>query len=738
MMERLDIKRFGALTDRQFQLGRTTVFVGPNESGKTTIFDALQECLSKPSRSRAEGKLVKQRYGDEIEASLVGGPETPIDVDEFRSLFAVRASDLNVAIRDDAPWFSAVRARLFSGGVDPMAIVRALEPMTSEHGGRALNRELKQLTERRDALIEDLSKLRLRRDELLSRRDRHEAMQQEHAAALARLAELESALNAAEATATAAERAKERRLLEDRIAKHQRRTSIDQALAALETVSAATFGNLQQLERQVADLVGQERLILARLGDAQVALSRLDEQRVALESQLDGDRGSFDRHQALAIDLQRLTAEPPMRQVIAWQGRWLAVAVASTAAAASLLVWRHDAPAVAAGAAMLIAMTAAACWQSVRRLRVLDESVWDKRLKQIALSAGIEPTGDATAITRHLMATIDRQNARQQEMSRLGRERASAAGACTKLQVEGQRLATARHEAEAILRQALLAAGVESSERYRDRLQEKDRLLTQLGELGGVDLTAAEADTLARRCRILQDDGVPLLQDAEVAWTRAVKAARDARDQFTTAQAALRETQLTLSREAGELQGKLQDLPEQLVRLECDVAAAEEALDRKQIEKEAALMARDVLTEMAADAETRMAGLAGDIAALWASVTDHRDVRVPRLDGKAMEAADAAGTVRQAELLSSGARDLFLLAARLALAARSGRDAAVLVFDDPFVMLDDERRARALKMIAAAQQRCGWQIIFFTKDPQTASDAEKALAEPVVHQLGRS
>lgn len=79
--------------------------------------------------------------------------------------------------------------------------------------------------------------------------------------------------------------------------------------------------------------------------------------------------------------------------------------------------------------------------------------------------------------------------------------------------------------------------------------------------------------------------------------------------------------------------------------------------ESKQIDKkEAAILAREVLSEMASDAETQMSGLSSDISSLWAAV--NADVQVAR--HKIMEATDATGSMRAADLMSSGTRDLFL------------------------------------------------------------------------------
>ena len=69
MIEHLHLKRFGRFTDRAFPFAPSVVFHGPNESGKTTIFDALFTTLCKVPKVGAYKTDIYQRYGDAMEAA---------------------------------------------------------------------------------------------------------------------------------------------------------------------------------------------------------------------------------------------------------------------------------------------------------------------------------------------------------------------------------------------------------------------------------------------------------------------------------------------------------------------------------------------------------------------------------------------------------------------------------------------------------------------------------------------
>jgi uncharacterized protein YhaN len=87
-------------------------------------------------------------------------------------------------------------------------------------------------------------------------------------------------------------------------------------------------------------------------------------------------------------------------------------------------------------------------------------------------------------------------------------------------------------------------------------------------------------------------------------------------------------------------------------------------------------------------------------------------------------------------MLSSGTRDAFLLAARLALARKSTGRRALIVLDEPFIALDRKRTGRALSVLKAFFEKTGWQIILFTKDEALEKQVRAVFGENLlVHEL---
>ena len=70
MIKRLILETFGKFRDTDFDFSNATLFLGKNESGKTTIFDALFQETCHPRANRRYGKQLQERYGETRKAQI--------------------------------------------------------------------------------------------------------------------------------------------------------------------------------------------------------------------------------------------------------------------------------------------------------------------------------------------------------------------------------------------------------------------------------------------------------------------------------------------------------------------------------------------------------------------------------------------------------------------------------------------------------------------------------------------
>ena len=180
MITRLRLDRFGAFEGCELEFAAVTLFVGPNESGKTTIVDALCEVLCKPRSNRIAGKRLALRYGsDRLASAAYDGDPMTVPEDAFGDLFAIRSGDLTLDVRPGTSWVEALKTDLFTAGLDPKRLHAALARRAGTDGGSRHNRELRQLRE-------DQRRLEERRDQL---QGQVAAGRSAHAAVAGRMAE---------------------------------------------------------------------------------------------------------------------------------------------------------------------------------------------------------------------------------------------------------------------------------------------------------------------------------------------------------------------------------------------------------------------------------------------------------------------------------------------------------------------------------------------------------------------
>ena len=97
MIKQLILETFGKFRDIHFDFSNSTLFLGKNESGKTTIFDALFQETCHPRANRRHGKQLQERYGESRQAQIKWQKnELRIDEDEFYNLLAIRSGDIDL------------------------------------------------------------------------------------------------------------------------------------------------------------------------------------------------------------------------------------------------------------------------------------------------------------------------------------------------------------------------------------------------------------------------------------------------------------------------------------------------------------------------------------------------------------------------------------------------------------------------------------------------------------------
>ena len=144
MLRAIHLKRFGMFSEKTFALGPVTVFSGANQSGKSTVFDAIRIHAFQPGKRGKENRDLYGRYEGAWEAELDWNDGAPEMSDAtFMNLFAISGGDVSIDLGGD--WLSAVKKTLFAGGIDPRNLIALFEKTSSQKGSLAHMKERSRL-----------------------------------------------------------------------------------------------------------------------------------------------------------------------------------------------------------------------------------------------------------------------------------------------------------------------------------------------------------------------------------------------------------------------------------------------------------------------------------------------------------------------------------------------------------------------------------------------------------------
>ena len=170
----LNLIKFGKFSDKSFEISpNITIFYGENESGKTTIFDALMLAFSvHDKKSAVHIKNIKARYGEDIDYNV--NPPVPANIkmhpEAYKNIYAIRESDILFELtdnkKDTKDWEQSIKMKMFSSDID---INKIIAEINNEYTGRSENSVLKRMgrikTEHND-IVDNLEKLYVTKNSL--------------------------------------------------------------------------------------------------------------------------------------------------------------------------------------------------------------------------------------------------------------------------------------------------------------------------------------------------------------------------------------------------------------------------------------------------------------------------------------------------------------------------------------------------------------------------------------------
>ena len=353
MIKKIFLKSFGRFQGQGFDCERTTVFHGPNESGKTTLFDAIFKVLCRPSKSTAEGKRLEERYGQgEAEVTFAGEPLAP-DRRDFLYLHAIRAGDVTFGDQWTAKWRNGLESQVLTAGVDVEAAAVSLESLAS-HGPPESSAALDRLRAEQAQKQRALDELVAKREVLLGAGSRSSELDTRVQDAKERLELHQQTVRKLADDLERDTEARRRQTLQSELEAVQRRLLQIEQQENLGAFTEDRSGELAALEEAIATAQKEQAVARSKRDESEKQRATANSLVQKLEAQLDETMTRADQATLAQRKLEEARDQTVTRTV--WRPDMLFAALA--AAAACAVAWFAIGDNVGMGMALVGALAA--------------------------------------------------------------------------------------------------------------------------------------------------------------------------------------------------------------------------------------------------------------------------------------------------------------------------------------------------------------------------------------------
>ncbi|QJR22039.1 hypothetical protein BREVNS_1289 [Brevinematales bacterium NS] len=728
MIKRMKLTSFGKFRHASFEFGKTTLFVGPNESGKTTLFDAIALGLCQKGRGGVWEEIQNRYKQNEKKAPL---PEmeleemVALDYNQFFNFFAVRTGQSEIAFEANKNWVSEMRSRLLFGGYDITALTKRFQELAASKKNEAYPKQIEGLSQ---AIIKAEDELRGLENEARNYQKVLEDFQKVQG-------ELHTCKHQEEVLRKQREKC---RLEMEEIEKSLEAVRLTQWLTQYE----GYVEKKEELSRRYAALNEKEITeIEHKIGQVREWKERVKSQ----EEEITRFQSSFEglRFRMSSLQSQREKTDEAYRKTkqkaLVWKIAGVSLAVISAGCLAGMVLF----PSVpwylwlGGGLFGLVFSGLSLVVGILLGMRREEDSL---RQEMNSLYAEAQRLGFLSLRPASWEAFVAEMARRENMLAEQKR----------KIEEEKDHLAREEKAIKKREEDFLVSHHVASIAVARDLLSEKK---AKEAELQGLQKGLESFDALDRTLSLEENArklrsrlsmlSMPLDKEASVLKEKREELKKKL-SQIERDIEILRSKIEENSRKEVEWFATLQRLEENMhkyARLKQEEKQLEEKRERLEKEKMACERLVSLFEEMEMEQASVFELLSSQVKEEFGDIYPaFQDIQLKSFEREGILFSDALGEKRPVKFLSRGTQDLFYLALRLFLGQRmweNPKTPGVFVFDEPFASLDEERKRVALRLLQKFQKRYGWQYVIFTKDEDLPLLMEKESWEIVVHRLTR-
>lgn len=760
MIKKLVLKSFGKFKGDAFEMKPVTIFVGRNEAGKTTLFDAMFDQLCSPKATTTEGKWLRDRYGEKRDGSLEFDSETwSFETDEFINIYAVRAGVADIGFKKNANWAEAIRNDIFSGGIDPAKIMKELKDQASD---KATFSHVRNLRSAEKALAEAESRKRnllTEREGLLSQETRVREGGQTLQETETQIKEKQLALSERRQQLQVQEKIRERGAIKAMLSHLLVQKDLQEKMPALATYAVDDTPALHALRGEI----GQMQQIAAELKGQIAALEQQIHQRDAELGKSEQEAGQQKQHAAVAERLRiELNSGRAVRKEVVTPyfhklllGASVLLFTLAIAGFVGMLNPGSSIPPWIPGVALL-AVAGILLRLSYRKKT---EIVYDTQSDQRLLELMRDKWRNACALSLQA-ATIDGAaeelqryvNQHEQTVKRILELKAGTRNIESDLndrKKKAEKLKAEQDAAEKAIRDWFSSHGVTDLPEYERKRRDYESTqadLKKISETIEQQMRAAaekNADTfratLAAKLDILEKDITMEELPAEKQQRLKNEVVVLESDLAKLSESQRQQSEI-VNKGIGGLQVRMGTLPAEIYACQKDIDELNKKIGQIQVDMKAAEYALQIFENIRHEQSDIFENLSAEISIYYSQMfPQERKIDINAFDAKEIEVEDIGGERRAIEHVSTATKDAFYLASRLAFALKTrGKEPGLIILDEPFASFDRERQEHATRFLKSFWEKNRWQIVVFTKDEGMAKIAGESFGgadDFIIHEL---
>ncbi len=700
MIKKIILKNFGKFKEKEFNLSPVTVFYGKNESGKTTIFDALMIKLTEITGRDSDGKNLKRydKYDKEKDIIIESEIREKIPTEVFKNILAIRAGEISLDLTNKK-FSDEISSKIMASEVNLTALKSEIDKKANSSDKKfALNKEknslvdkyneLKKQLEQQEKKIKENESLKFQLKQLS---EQLENKKKEYEQKKSRYNQLENEINKLT-------KAQELKNITESLKKIIEYENLNEKIKTFNEINEEEIEKFASKEKELPVISKEEELKKNNLKELREKIANCEEKIKTFNSNISVKDIEEIENKLNKINKKNAKIES-IYKVLAVLIPLLTIILVLTLKNLFIL------PLLSLSIIPILLLFQNKKIANLEKEQILSKLPEEKRKEEYINQLKFEIKNKADSLKeleKDLADLKEKENRLEKEIEELNTKKATI---------------------EKELKDFLFNQKATSIKELYERKTSQNSLKKQLEKLKN-DITTTfknsspeeiKKELLIKKSQ-LEAEGV-FVSDYN---DDTLKRLRIEKDRTSREIELLMQEIRTLENKISENKGKSSNISEilnQYKELEKQIILTENKISEIIKTQNAYSKISSIMSKMMEDVSLTFNQLAKEISNEFGEFFPHfKEVKISSINNiEDFSIKDKYEQDRRINYLSTGTRDMFLLAFRILLAKKFGIG-KFLILDEPFLALDNERIEKMLDIIEKFYKENKWQLIFLTKD----------------------